>query len=177
MIQVDEPTVETVREIGAPGAGAVRVVRPEHDVVGEELRAAVEQLGERLPARLGVELVVLLDRHPGEGAAPALELLAPLRLLGFELRELAARGLPFVTGTDGVLGHVVSSRTLLVRTGTPGSGETHREPRHAARRSRTPGRRCGGSPPPAPRLCRNRVSPSVESSSSATTQVTRPSAP
>src|SRR5688500_3846212 len=39
---------------------------PLHDVVGEELRAAVEQLGQRHLAVLGVELILLLDRDPRE---------------------------------------------------------------------------------------------------------------
>src|SRR6185437_3618608 len=102
-------------------------------------------------------------------------LLVPLRLLAFELRQIAARGLPLLTGADGVLGHVVSLLAAGSETGTPGSAETHRQ-RHPARRSSMPARRAGG-PLPAPRLSRNRVRPSVESSSSATTQVTRPSAP
>ena len=50
MVQVDERAVEPVRQAGAAGAGAERVIRAEHDVVGEQLGAAVEELGEGLLA-------------------------------------------------------------------------------------------------------------------------------
>jgi hypothetical protein len=66
VVQVHQRAVQPVGQAGAAGAGAERVVGPEHDVVGEQLRAPVEQLGQRLLAVLGVELVLLLDRHPGQ---------------------------------------------------------------------------------------------------------------
>ena len=46
-----------------PGQGG-RIAWPEHDVVDQQLRAPVEQFGQRLGALLGVERVLLLDRHP-----------------------------------------------------------------------------------------------------------------
>src|ERR671931_1618757 len=107
MVQVDERTVEAVPEVGAAGAGTVFVVGPEHDVVGEELRAAVEQLREGLLALLGVELVLLLDRHPRELEPLLLDLLVSLRLLGLELRELIAGRLPFLASSDLVLRHLL----------------------------------------------------------------------
>src|SRR5262249_35024894 len=64
------------------------VVRPEHEVVDEQLRAAVEQLGQRSRALLGLEAVLLLDRHPGELASlPSKLVAAPgvLLLLGEQL--------------------------------------------------------------------------------------------
>src|ERR671935_243577 len=62
VIQVDERTVESVPEIRAARAGTVFVVGPEHDVVGQELRAPIEQRRKSLLAALGIELVLLLDR-------------------------------------------------------------------------------------------------------------------
>src|SRR5512133_1818622 len=103
---MDERAVEPVPEAGATGAGAERVVGPEHDVVGEQLRASVEELGERFLAVLGVELVLLLDRDPREIETPSLDLLVLLRLLGLELGELIPGGLPFLTGSDLVLRHL-----------------------------------------------------------------------
>jgi hypothetical protein len=66
------------------------VIGAEHDVVGKELRAAVEELSERLAAVLGVELVRLLHRHPGELTPLIGDLLAELRVLGLELCQLVA---------------------------------------------------------------------------------------
>jgi len=74
--------------------------------VGKQLGAAVEELGERFLAVLGVELVLLLHRNPGQLAPPPLDLLAALRLLGLELRELVAPRLPLLAGSDLVLRHV-----------------------------------------------------------------------
>src|SRR3954447_16169678 len=78
---------------------------PEHDVVGEKLRAPVEELGERLLAVRGVELVVLLHRHPRELAALVADLLSQLGVLGLEPRKLSASRLPFLAGSDLVVEH------------------------------------------------------------------------
>src|ERR1700694_2241251 len=104
--QVDERAVEPVGQAGAAGARADRVVGAEHDVVGEQLRAAVEKLGECLLAVLGVELVLLLDPDPGQIAPRSRDLLVPLRLLGLELGEVVSGCLPFLAGSDLVLGHL-----------------------------------------------------------------------
>src|SRR5262249_61933022 len=84
VVQVDERAVEPVRQAGAARASSERVIGSEHDVVGEELRAAIEELGERLPAILGVELVLLLDRDPGQIEPLPLDLVVSARLLGLE---------------------------------------------------------------------------------------------
>ena len=62
---MDRVRVEVVRDRRADRA-AGRVVRAEHEVVDEQLRATVEQLRERLGPVGGLEAVVLLDRHPGK---------------------------------------------------------------------------------------------------------------
>jgi hypothetical protein len=103
--------VELIPQVRASGAGADLVIGPEHDVVGEQLRAPVEQLAERLLAVLGVELVLLLYRHPGKLTPLLGYLLAELGLLGFELRKLIASRLPFLAGPDLVVWH----RRLLFR--------------------------------------------------------------
>ena len=118
MVHVDERAVEPVREAGATRARAERVIGAEHDVVGEQLRAAVEELGERLLAVLGVELVLLLDLDPGELEALCLDLFVLLRLLGLELGELIACRLPFLAGSSLVLGHLISLPSDFVRSGT-----------------------------------------------------------
>src|SRR2546421_3916617 len=102
-----ERAVEPVAQVGATGAGAERVVGAEHDVVGEQLRAPVEELGEGLLAVLGVELVLLLDRDPGEIETLSLDPLVSLRLLRLELGELVPRRLPFLTCSNPVFGHLI----------------------------------------------------------------------
>src|SRR5439155_26095067 len=106
MVQVNERAVESVAQVGAAGAGAARVVGAEHDVVGEQLGAAVEELGEGLLAVLGVELVLLLDRDPGEIETLSLDLLVSLRLLGLELGELVPGHLPLLAGSNLAFRHL-----------------------------------------------------------------------
>src|SRR6266545_1079644 len=124
--QVDERAVEPVAQVGAAGAGAEGVVGAEHDVVGKQLRAPVEELGEGLLAVLGVELVLLLDRDPGEIEALSLDLLVSLRLLGLELGELVSGRLPLLAGSDLMFRHLISSRRTraLPREPNPSSDRT-----------------------------------------------------
>src|SRR5205807_2284760 len=142
-------SVELIAQVRAPRAGAELVIGPEHDVVGEELRAAVEELGERPLPVLGVELVVLLHRDPGELTALLGHALAELGVLGLELRKLIASRLPFLAGSDLVRGHLsppwavrhlgvaargsslAARRGLYVKTGAP--GRTHRPFRRRGR--------------------------------------------
>src|SRR5256885_15898114 len=98
-------TVDLIAQVRASRAGAKLVIRPEHDVVGEQLRAPVEKLGERLLPVLGVELVLLLHPDPGKLAALFGHLLAELRVLGLELRELISSSLPFLAASNFVVLH------------------------------------------------------------------------
>ena len=61
MVQMHARGVELIPQVRTAGAGAELVIGPEHDVVGEQVRAPVEELGERLLPFLGVELVLLLN--------------------------------------------------------------------------------------------------------------------
>src|SRR3954463_9383405 len=88
--------VELVAESRASGAGAKLVVGPVHDVVGQELRAAVEELLERLLPGLSVAHVLPLDRAQGKLAPLLRPLAADLGMLGLELRALLARRLPLL---------------------------------------------------------------------------------
>jgi hypothetical protein len=130
VVEVHTRGVELVPEVRAPGTGADLVVGPEHDVVGEQLRAPVEELGEGLLPVLGVELVLLLDRNPRKLTALLDHLLAELGVLGLELRELVASRLPVLTGSNLVVGHgsllcrIAVSRRSHVTTGA--SRRTHR---------------------------------------------------
>jgi hypothetical protein len=76
-------------------------------VVHEQLRAAVEQLGQRLGALVGLELVVLLDAHPRQLAPCAGELVALTHVRLLALDQLATGLQPFLARPDPVLSHLV----------------------------------------------------------------------
>src|SRR5437899_2156916 len=98
--------VELVAQVRTPRAGAELVIGPEHDVVGEELRAPVEELGECPLPILGVELVLLLHGDPGKLTSLLGHPLAELGVLGLELRKFIASRLPFLAGSGLVRGHL-----------------------------------------------------------------------
>src|SRR5262245_48602541 len=147
---MDERTVEPVPEIAAAGAGTVFVVGPEHDVVGEKLRAAVEQLREALLAVLGVELVLLLDRHPRELEPLVLDLFVSARVLGLEPRKLVSGGLPFLAGSDRVLRHLPNLLSAVSGRASPPAIRQHsgqkRDPGPTANSSRTMQPACSKRP-------------------------------
>ena len=107
MVKVRERAVELVSEVRAPRARTAFVVWPVHDVVGEQLRAAVKQLRQRPLAVLGVELVLLLHRNPGELTTLLGHLLTKFRVLGLELRKLVASSLPFLARSGLLVGHAL----------------------------------------------------------------------
>ena len=104
-----EDAVEVVGDERAARAAGVLLVdtepEAEHEVIDEQLRATVEEVGERLRPLVRLEGVGLLDRHPGELPAPAGELiaLAHVRLLG--VQQLLAGGQPLLSRSHRVLGH------------------------------------------------------------------------
>jgi hypothetical protein len=79
-----------------------RVRRPEHEVVDEELRAAGEEVGERLPAPLGLERVAHLDRNPGKLSALPRQLVAAARELLLLREQSLPLCLPLLLRADSV---------------------------------------------------------------------------
>src|SRR5438105_4556346 len=88
--------------VGERGAARAcnRPVLPEHQVVDEQLRAPLEQLGQRFWPVLGLEPVLLLDRNPRQLAPMLLD--APGVLLQFPLggQQLLASRLPLLRRAD-----------------------------------------------------------------------------
>src|SRR5207248_3280943 len=80
-----------------------------HEVVDEELRAAVEELGQRLRPLVGVEAVLLVEPHPRQLSPFLRELVVALRELLLALAELLPGGQPLLARPRRVLGH----RSLL----------------------------------------------------------------
>jgi hypothetical protein len=126
VVQVHARGVELVPEVRAAGTGAHLEVGTEHDVVGEELRAAVEELGEALLPLLGVELVLLVHRDPGKLAPLLRDLPAELGVLGLEPCQLVASGPPLLPGTDFVLSHRVVLPVGSSHHWTGARRQTHR---------------------------------------------------
>src|SRR4051794_8637163 len=82
----------------AAAVAALVLIRPEHEVVEDQLAPALEQVRERdLPLR-PLELVALLDLRPRQPPAIRGELVAPPRQLLLLCPETPLRGLPFLCG-------------------------------------------------------------------------------
>src|SRR3954449_1926064 len=103
-----EHAVEAVRGRRA-GWTAGRVAGSEHEVVDEELRAVVEQLGEGACAADGVEAVLVLERHPRKLAALLRKRVGELRVLLLPDEQRLACGEPVLPCSDPVL----HARSLL----------------------------------------------------------------
>jgi hypothetical protein len=100
-VQVGDHAVEVVGDERAAGAARVLLVDPEpeaeHEVVDEQLGAAVEELGQRLLPVVRLEDVLLLDRHPGQLLAPAGELVALPHVLLLGVEQLAPGRQPLLS--------------------------------------------------------------------------------
>ena len=95
MREMRDHAVGVVGHVGAARA-ALLPARREHEVLHDELAAAVEQIGERLPAVGPIEDVRLVDADPGQLPAQLRDLVAAPRqvLLGGE--QIAPRFQPLV---------------------------------------------------------------------------------
>ena len=94
--QVNRKPVEAVGDHRARGA-ARRVVGPEHEVIDEQLRAPLEQVGQRGAAFVGLEAVGLVHAHPRQLLALSRQLVAAARQLLLRRQQLKPRGHPLFT--------------------------------------------------------------------------------
>src|SRR5439155_27231053 len=101
-LQVRDLGCERVRYRGADRAACLEG-RSEHEVIDQQLSAAVEEVGQGLRALLGLEAVLLLDRDPGQPAPLLGQLVAPAGELLLLLQQLVALRLPLVLRADPVL--------------------------------------------------------------------------
>src|SRR5829696_4967319 len=99
VLQVDHRAGQAIRGERAPRAGRL-VVRPEHQVVDEQLRASGEELAEAAGALGPLEDVLLLDRHPRQLLALARELVAAPSQLLLLIQQLPPGREPFVACSD-----------------------------------------------------------------------------
>src|SRR5919199_2474477 len=91
--------VRGVRAAHAAGVGPAVDRRAEHEVVDQELRAPVEELGQRLRSVLGLEAVRLLDRDPRQLLPLAGELVAPTGELLLLRQQRDAGGQPLLASS------------------------------------------------------------------------------
>src|SRR5260221_11904825 len=111
---MDEDAVDPVGDRRA-GHTPRRVVRPEHEVVDEELRAPSEEVCQRGAALLGIEAVRLVDGHPRQLLTlPCHRVAAPRQLL-LLLQEPEPGGQPLLACCGHVLGHGSSPLTVMRR--------------------------------------------------------------
>src|SRR5262249_39361782 len=111
-VEVREDAVEVVGDERASGATRVLLVdavpEPEHEVIDEQLRAAVEEVRERFRPFVGLERVLLLDRDPRKLPAPAGELVASARMLFLRGEQLRTRRQPLLSRSHCVVEHRAS---------------------------------------------------------------------
>src|SRR5215469_11277946 len=96
--------VEAVRD-GRTGGAASRVVRPEHEMVDEELRAPAEEIRERGVAFVGLKPILLVDPNPRQFLTPLCQLVAPPGQLLLRLEQVQARCEPLLACPGTVLRH------------------------------------------------------------------------
>src|SRR5262249_35460871 len=107
----DKP-VEAVRDRGT-GRAAGSVVRPEHEMIDEELRAAAEEIRQRGVAFVGLESILLVDPNPWQFLTPLRQLVPPSRQLLLRLKQVDARCEPLLACPGLVLRH----RSCLLPSG------------------------------------------------------------
>jgi hypothetical protein len=114
--QVFDEAVEAVRDHRARRA-AGGIVGAEHEVVDQQLQAALEQFLQRGVAGLGVEAVGLVDAYPRQRLAlPCQCVAAPGQcLLGVQQGQ--PRGQPFLAGSGLVAGHGSAPFAVQAATG------------------------------------------------------------
>src|SRR5262249_33554304 len=102
--QMHGEPVEAVRDRRTgrtPGA----VVRAEHEMVDEELRAAAEEIRQRGVAFVGLEPILLVDPNPWQFLTPLRQPVAASRQLLLRLEQVDTRSEPLLAGPGPVLRH------------------------------------------------------------------------
>ena len=87
-------------------------VRAEHEMVCDQLTAAVEQLRQRTAALRTFEHIRLVDEHPGELTPRGTDLIAQVGQFPLFLQKSLARGQPLVAGYDRIVLHRLLRRCV-----------------------------------------------------------------
>ena len=104
MRQMRDDAVETVGDRRA-GRAARLVVRPEHEVIDQQLRTALEQVGQRGAAGVGLQAVGLVQPYPGWRLALPRHFVTLPRQLLFRVQQFQPGGQPLLACSDLVRLH------------------------------------------------------------------------
>src|SRR5271170_7700958 len=104
--------VETIGDHRARGTTG-RPVGPEHEVIDQKLRTALEKVRQRGTPAIGFEPILLVDPHPRQLLPPSREFVAAPREFLLSLEQLEPRREPNLT----CAGHVHSHRYSPVVVG------------------------------------------------------------
>ena len=88
------------------------VLRAEHEVIYEELRASFEQIGEGRRALVGLEMVLLINSNPWQPLPLLRQFVTTPRQLLLGLQQLQPSRKPLITRSDLVFSHCSSSPCL-----------------------------------------------------------------
>lgn len=99
MVEMHKRSIEMIREERAARASSLPI-RTEHEVIDDQLAAAIEEIGKRFPAGRRIENIVFLDLHPGQGHALRIDAIAQMRCLLLAGKQLTAGLQPYVSGND-----------------------------------------------------------------------------
>jgi hypothetical protein len=116
-VEVRNDAVEVIGDERAARASRVLLVDPvaeaEHEVVDEQLGAAVEEISKALGPISRLEDVLILDRDPGQLLPPARQLIAPSHVFLLGREQLFARRQPFLARSRlwSVIGLLLSVAT------------------------------------------------------------------
>jgi hypothetical protein len=118
---------------GQPASGQPSAVGPEHEVINEQLRAPVEELGQRLRPVLGLEAVLLVDGNPRQRLPLPGELVAPAGELFLLCQKRGPGGQPLLARAQRVLAHLVRHFVAAIMRTTARRAKTHRREEPARR--------------------------------------------
>src|SRR5262245_19550558 len=95
MLEMLERGVDMIGEERTARANVIRIGR-QHEMIDRELASRAEQLGKRYLAFWTVKDIVLLDIHPGQGAALGSDAVMQMGEFAFSCEQALARLQPFV---------------------------------------------------------------------------------
>src|SRR6516164_9647791 len=90
-------TIESVGDRRARRAAPRRIVGAEHEVVNKELRAPLEEIGQRGAPLIGLESIFLVDPNPWQFLSPPRQLVAVPSEFLLRLEQLEPRCEPLLT--------------------------------------------------------------------------------
>ena len=101
MVEMHQRAVEVIGEEGAAGASRLPI-RPEHEMIDDELAAVAEEIGEAFAPFGRIETVVLVNLDPGQRPALRIQAIARPGVFLFSRQQRAARLQPLLARYHGI---------------------------------------------------------------------------